>query len=86
MHLIAGALRIVGSFLLLALRLALPIAVIALAIFLIRRGSSGGAKRDTGGATPRRDAKPHFRGKVMTVSYREVKDDGKSGGNGEGTA
>ena len=88
MHLIAGALRIVGSFLLLALRLALPIAVIALAILLIRRGSSGGAKRDTGGAAP-----PRFRGKVMTVSYREVKDDGKSGGkdrktggNGEGTA
>ena len=75
MHLIAGALRIVGSFLLLALRLALPIAVIALAILLIRRGSSGGAKRDTGGAAPRRDAKPRFRGKVMTVSYREVKDD-----------
>lgn len=96
MHLIAGALRIVGSFLLLALRLALPIAVIALAILLIRRGSSGGAKRDTGGAAPRRDAKPRFRGKVMTVSYREVKDDGKdgksggkdrkTGGNGEGTA
>ena len=93
MHLIAGALRIVGSFLLLALRLALPIAVIALAVFLIRRGSSGGAKRDTGGAAPRRDARPHFRGKVMTVSYREVQDDGKSGGkdrktggNGEGTA
>ena len=93
MHLIAGALRIVGSFLLLALRLALPIAVIALAILLIRRGSSGGAKRDTGGAAPRQDAKPRFRGKVMTVSYREVKDDGKSGGkdrktggNGEGTA
>ena len=81
MHLIAGALRIVGSFLLLALRLALPIAVIALAILLIRRGSSGGAKRDTGGAAPRRDAKPRFRGKVMTVSYREVKDgtDAKDG-------
>ena len=75
MHLIAGVFRIVGSFLLLALRLALPIAVIALAILLIRRGSSGGAKRDTGGAAPRRDARPHFRGKVMTVSYREVKDD-----------
>ena len=96
MHLIAGVFRIVGGFLLLALRLALPIAVIALAIFLIRRGSSGGAKRDTGGAAPRRDARPHFRGKVMTVSYREVKDDGKdeksggkdreTGGKGEGTA
>ena len=89
MHLIAGALRIVGSFLLLAL----PSAVSALAILLIRRGSSGGARRDPGGAAPGRDAKPRFRGKVMTVSYREVKDDGKSGGkdrktggNGEGTA
>lgn len=93
MGLIFGFFKLLGGLLLLLLRLALPIAIIVFAIWLIRRGASGGAKRDTGGATQRQDPKPHFKGPVMTVSYREVKDDGKSGGkdrktggNGEGTA
>ena len=96
MHLIAGLFRILGGLLLALLRLALPIAVILLAIWLIRRGASGGEKRDTGGAAQRQDPAPHFKGPVATVPYREVRDDGKdgksgkedekSGNDGEGTA
>ena len=95
MGLIFGFFKLLGGLLLLLLRLALPIAVIVFAIWLIRRGASGGAKRDTGGATQRQDPKPHFKGPVMTVSYREVKDDEdsksdkryeKSDENGEGQA
>mgnify|MGYP000037153988 FL=1 len=95
MGLIFGFFKLLGGLLLLLLRLALPIAVIAFAIWLIRRGASGGAKHDTGGAAPRQDPKPHFKGPVMTVSYREVKDEKdsksdkryeKSDENGEGQA
>ena len=75
MSLIFGFLKLLGGLLLLLLRLALPIAIIVFAIWLIRRGASCGAKRDTCGATQRQDPKPHFKGPVMTVSYREVKDD-----------
>ena len=95
MSLLLGFLKLLGGLLVFLLRLALPIAVIAFAIWLIRRGASGGAKHDTGGAAPRQDPRPHFKGPVMTVSYREVKDekDDKSGKkheksdeNGEGQA
>ena len=75
MGLIFGFFKLLGGLLVLLLRLALPIAIIVFAIWLIRRGASGGAKRDTGGATQRQDPKPHFKGPVMTVSYREVKDE-----------
>ena len=78
MGLIFGFFKLLGGLLLLLLRLALPIAIIVFAIWLIRRGASGGAKRDTGGATQRQDPKPRFKGPVMTVSYREVKDDENS--------
>ena len=74
MQLILGLFKLLGGLLVLLLRLALPIAVIVFAIWLIRRGASGGTKHDTGGAAPRHDPKPHFKGPVMTVSYREVKD------------
>ena len=95
MSLIFGFLKLLGGLLLLLLRLALPIAIIVFAIWLIRRGASGGTKRDTGGATQRQDPKPHFKGPVMTVSYREVKDEKdsksdkryeQSDENGEGQA
>ena len=81
MSLIFGFLKLLGGLLVLLLRLALPIAIIVFAIWLIRRGASGGTKHDTGGAAPRQDPKPHFKGPVMTVSYREVKDgtDAKDG-------
>lgn len=78
MQLILGLFKLLGGLLVLLLRLALPIAVIVFAIWLIRRGASGGTKHDTGGAAPRQDPKPHFKGPVMTVSYREVKDDENS--------
>ena len=80
MHLIAGLFRLLGGLLVLLPRLALPIAVIVFAIWLIRRGTSGRAKRDTGAAS-RQGSTPHFKGPVMTVSYREVKDgtDAKDG-------
>ena len=95
MSLIFGFLKLLGGLLVLLLRLALHIAIIVFAIWLIRRGASGGTKRDTGGATQRQDPKPHFKGPVMTVSYREVKDEKdsksdkryeKSDENGEGQA
>ena len=95
MSLIFGYLKLLGRLLLLLLRLALPIAIIVFAIWLIRRGASGGTKRDTGGATQRQDLEPHVKGPVMTVSYREVKDEKdsksdkryeKSDENGEGQA
>ena len=95
MSLIFGFLKLLGGLLVLLLRLALAIAIIVFAIWLIRRGASGGTKRDTGGATQRQDPKPHFKGPVMTVSYREVKDEKdsksdkryeKSDENGEGQA
>ena len=95
MQLILGLFKLLGGLLVLLLRLALPIAVIVFAIWLIRRGASGGTKHDTGGAAPRQDPKPHFKGPVMTVSYREVKDEKdsksdkryeKSDENGEGQA
>ena len=95
MGLIFGFFKLLGGLLLLLLRLALPIAIIVFAIWLIRRGASGGAKHDTGGATQRQDPKPRFKGPVMTVSYREVKDEKdsksdkryeKSDENGEGQA
>ena len=95
MSLIFGFLKLLGGLLVLLLRLALPIAIIVFAIWLIRRGASGGTKRETGGATQRQDPKPHFKGPVMTVSYREVKDEKdsksdkryeKSDENGEGQA
>ena len=95
MSLLLGFFKLLGGLLVFLLRLALPIAVIAFAIWLIRRGASGGAKHDTGGAAPRQDPKPHFKGPVVTVSYREGKDekDDKSGKkheksdeNGEGQA
>ena len=78
MQLILGLFKLLGGLLVLLLRLALPIAVIVFAIWLIRRGASGGTKHDTGGAAPRQDPKPHFKGPVRTVSYREVKDDENS--------
>ena len=67
MQLILGLFKLLGGLLVLLLRLALPIAVIVFAIWLIRRGASGGTKHDTGGAAPRQDPKPHFKGPVMTA-------------------
>ena len=75
MGLIFGFFKLLGGLLLLLLRLALPIAIIVFAIWLIRRGASGGAKHDTAGATQRQDRNQYVKGSVMTVSYREVKDD-----------
>ena len=72
MQLILGLFKLLGGLLVLLLRLALPIAVIVFAIWLIRRGASGGTKHDTGGAAPRRDPKPHFKGPVMPCSARAV--------------
>ena len=54
MQLILGLFKLLGGLLVLLLRLALPIAVIVFAIWLIRRGASGGTEHDTGGAAPRR--------------------------------
>ena len=48
MQLILGLFKLLGGLLVLLLRLVLPIAVIVFAIWLIRRGASGGTKHDTG--------------------------------------
>ena len=55
------------------IRIALPILLILLEIWLARRHS--GTRQDGKNAQPS-DA-PHFKGPVYTVDYEEVKDDGK---------
>lgn len=66
-----GIFRLLAGFLMLALRLAVPILVIALVIYLLRR-----AKRaERGGGThqdPPRE--PEFHGPVYTVEYEDVKE------------
>ena len=55
------------------IRIALPILLILLVIWLVRRHS--GTRQDGKDTQP--SDTPHFKGPVYTVDYEEVKDDGK---------
>ena len=67
-----GIFRLLLSLVMLALRLAVPIAVIVVLVMLYRRskGASAGQPRQE---KPR---EPEFDGPVYTVDYEEVDDDG----------
>ena len=67
-----GIFRLLLSFLALALRLAVPIAVIVVLVVLYRRSKGAPA------AQPRqaKSEEPEFDGPVYTVDYEEVDDDG----------
>ncbi|WP_295581406.1 hypothetical protein [uncultured Oscillibacter sp.] len=68
-----GIFRLLAGCFMLALRLAVPILVIAVVIFLLRRAR----RRDGGGAEPPRE--PEFRGPVYTVDYEDVEDGPENG-------
>ena len=65
-----GIFRLLLSLVMLALRLAVPIAVIVVLVILYRRSKGGGQPRQE---KPR---EPEFKGPVYTVDYEEVDDDG----------
>ena len=64
-----GIFRLLFGFLALALRLAVPIAVIVVLVVLYRRSKGGGQPKQE---TPR---EPEFKGPVYTVDYEEVDED-----------
>ena len=64
-----GIFRLLLGFLALALRLAVPIAVIVVLVILYRRSKGGGQPRQE---KPR---EPEFKGPVYTVDYEEVDED-----------
>lgn len=66
-----GIFRMLLGILMVLVRLAVPILVIAVVIFLWRRSRRGG---DTS-----QSKEPDFDGPVYTVDYEEVDDDGENG-------
>ena len=73
-----GLLRLLFGFVMLALRLAVPIAIIAVAVYLLRRGRSGSSRQ--GQPRQEKPKEPHFDGPVYTVDYEEVPPDGEDKG------
>ncbi|MDD3346373.1 hypothetical protein [Oscillibacter sp.] len=67
-----GIFRMLAGFLMLALRLAVPVAVVLLVIFVLRRMKKGPGGTDATGAEPPKE--PEFHGPVYTVEYEEVKE------------
>lgn len=67
-----GIFRLLLGFLALALRLAVPIALVVVLVMLYRRSKGVSAERP-GQETPR---EPEFKGPVYTVDYEEVDEDG----------
>ena len=67
-----GIFRLLLSLVMLALRLAVPIAVIVVLVILYRRSKGASAEQ------PRqaKSEEPEFDGPVYTVDYEEVDDDG----------
>ena len=67
-----GIFRLLFSLVMLALRLAVPIAVIVVLVVLYRRSKGASAEQ------PRqaKSEEPEFDGPVYTVDYEEVDDDG----------
>ena len=66
-----GIIRLLLGFLTLALRLAVPIAMIVALVVLYRR-SKGVSAEQPGQEKPK---EPEFKGPVYTVDYREVDED-----------
>ncbi|MBP3508638.1 hypothetical protein [Oscillibacter sp.] len=66
-----GIFRLLLGFLALALRLAVPIALIVVLVMLYRR-SKGVSAEQTGQEKPK---EPEFKGPVYTVDYKEVDED-----------
>ena len=64
-----GIFRLLLGFLTLALRLAVPIALVVVLVVLYRRSKGGGQPRQE---KPR---EPEFKGPVYTVDYEEVDDE-----------
>ena len=66
-----GIFRLLFGFLALALRLAVPIALIVVLVMLYRRSKGASAER------PRQEKpkEPEFKGPVYTVDYEEVDED-----------
>ena len=64
-----GIFRLLFGFLALALRLAVPIALIVALVVLYRRSKGGGQTKQE---MPR---EPEFKGPVYTVDYKEVDED-----------
>ena len=67
-----GIFRLLLSFLALALRLAVPIAVIVALVVLYRRSKGASAEQPQ----QAKSEEPEFDGPVYTVDYEEVDDDG----------
>ena len=64
-----GIFRLLFSLVMLALRLAVPIAVIVVLVVLYRRSKGGGQPRQE------KPKEPEFKGPVYTVDYKEVDED-----------
>ena len=64
-----GIFRLLLSLVMLALRLAVPIAVIVVLVILYRRSKGGGQPRQE------KPKEPEFKGPVYTVDYEEVEED-----------
>jgi len=82
MHLLIGLplaiFRLVFSFLMLAVRLIVPIAVIVAILLFLRN------RRQDGEPSPRQDRpeEPHFEGPVYTVDYEDVAEEPDDKGEG----
>ena len=66
-----GLFRLLGGILLVALRFAVPILILAAVILLVRHLR----RRSSRGRTEDGEQEPKFHGPVYTVDYREVDDD-----------
>ena len=64
-----GIFRLLLGILTLALRLAVPIAIVAALVVLYRRSKGGQPHQE-------KPKEPEFKGPVYTVDYEEVEDDG----------
>ena len=66
-----GLFRLLGGILLVALRFAVPILILAAVVLLVRHLR----RRSSRGRTEDGEQEPKFHGPVYTVDYREVDDD-----------
>lgn len=80
MGLLVGLPMMLFRLLFVILRLAVPILLVLLVIWLVRRNGRGG-NASGGGQTPPRE--PKFNGPVYTVDYEDVKEDKDAPGDGE---